>query len=152
MINNYIKDKVRQETIRILLYKNKVCKECGKSAECIHHLVYRWKPKIEDIIFLCNKCHQKKKKSKSDKISIIIEDKIDYKPISKLNEREIELLGIIKTLNKDGFFFRDIMEEYKKSRGIISRILKKLELLGYIKSEEGVSPKFYELCSLGGEK
>jgi hypothetical protein len=74
MPESQLKNLVRMETLKLLIYGNKVCEKCGEPAKEIHHLVYRWKPQPEDIIFLCVSCHRKLNK---DKKNIILDDVID---------------------------------------------------------------------------
>ena len=97
MINEYIKNLIRDETKNMLIYGSKKCKLCGEQASHIHHLVYRWKPKIKDIEFLCKRCHNKLKKPR---IKIIIEDEIDYTPLSELTKKDLEFIEKVKSLGK----------------------------------------------------
>lgn len=129
MINEYIKGLVREETKKILLYKDKKCKKCEEPAECIHHSIYRWKPKIEDIVFLCKHCH---KKFKGIKQQIIIEDSIDYSLLTKWTHKDEEFLEKIKKLDKDLFTCIDTKKVDKRTHSIRMNHLKKLEHLNLI--------------------
>ena len=143
MINNFIKNIIREETKKIFLYKSRVCKDCGNPAEAIHHLVYRWKPKEEDVEFLCERCHNKKKKSKS---KIIIEDKIDYTKLSIINWKDEEFLKKIKSIDKQYFTIKDIKEIDKRTHSNISKSLKKFELINMIRTiNKNSIPMVYEL-------
>jgi len=142
MISDYILKKlIREETKNMLIYMDKKCKVCGKQAEVIHHKLYRWKPKIEDIEFLCKKCHSKLKKSK---LKIIMEDEINYNPLSELTNNDLEFLEKIKSLNKKSFIIADIKKVDNRNPSSIIRNLKKLEVLNIIKRGDMVSPLAYE--------
>ena len=104
ILNYQIKELIRRESLKLINRKNMdKCSECKSKKDInIHHEIYRWKPKTEDLQILCKPCHRKKHKKREIKTILIEEqipiyiNKIKYRPLIKVKLSTYKLLDRLK--------------------------------------------------------
>lgn len=135
MPTNTIKNLIREETRKLTILRREECEKCGATKNLnIHHKIYRWKPKLEDIKILCVDCHTKIHRGKKDPTHILIEEEL---PTVNLNEKKILDFyeGIKRRLTKREQEYVAIpnLEKYTSTnRQTLYKNIKLLWLLGYI--------------------
>jgi len=125
-MKNLIKEKIRAESIRQLIYQSRMCAHCGvRKAQQIHHLIYRWRPRPEDVVLLCKQCHIKT--FKKGKRGIEVNDKLDN--LMNLTKIDRECYKKILAIEKEYFTIHDINRVLgRKISGSRSKMEKYLQL------------------------